>query len=131
MKKKCTGKCKQVKPLDDFHKDKSNKDGKARYCKKCKGDAEKANRDKKREDEKLLRERRVPKGKIECLRGGIIFKKDCIPGCNEACQGCTSRQEGNVKAGGETLTKEEETMMRYEGVRGSGYGAMIEPYAEI
>jgi hypothetical protein len=73
----------------------------------------------------------LPRGKILCERNKrVITKSSCIPGCNDACRTCESRQEKNIKAGGEILTKEEETMMRYEGVRGSGYGAMIEPYAE-
>jgi hypothetical protein len=33
--KRCTGKCKQVKPLDDFSNKKANRDGKNSKCRDC------------------------------------------------------------------------------------------------
>lgn len=33
--KRCTGRCKQVKPLSDFNNDKSTKDGKKSQCREC------------------------------------------------------------------------------------------------
>jgi len=44
--KQCS-KCEELKPLSDFHKDKSCKDGLARWCKQCKADAAKENRKKR------------------------------------------------------------------------------------
>jgi hypothetical protein len=132
MKKKYCKKCDTKHDIDYFHNDKSNKDGKARYCKKCKCDAEKANRYKKNEAERLFQENRIPKGKILCEKNNTIIKdKDCLLDCNDACRTCKSRQERNMRAGGETLTKEEEAIMRHEGVKGMGYSDMIAPYAEI
>jgi hypothetical protein len=132
MKEKRCSKCKQVKPLDDFGNDKATKDGKARYCKKCKCDAEKVNRDKKREAERLSKESRIPTGKILCERNNsIISKAACIVDCNDACRTCKSRQEDNMRAGGSTLTAEEEAIIRHEGVLSMNYTDMIAPYAEI
>jgi hypothetical protein len=130
--KRCTGKCKQVKPLDDFGNDKATKDGKARYCKKCKCDAEKVNRDNKKEAKMLLQKSIIPKGKILCERNNtIISKTACIVDCNDVCWTCKSRQEGNMRAGGDVLTAEEEAVMRHEGVLSMNYTEMIEPYAEV
>jgi hypothetical protein len=132
MKKKYCKKCDTIHDIDDFGNDKSSKDGKARYCKKSKCDADKVNRDKQREDKKFLQESIMPKGKILCERNNtIISKTACIVDCNDACRTCKSRQEGNLRAGGETLTTEEERTVRYEGVKGMGYSDMIAPYAEI
>jgi hypothetical protein len=36
--KQCKGKCKQVKPLVDFHKKSQTKDGREHECKKCKNE---------------------------------------------------------------------------------------------
>lgn len=33
--KRCTGKCKQVKPIDDFSNKKANRDGKNNHCRDC------------------------------------------------------------------------------------------------
>jgi hypothetical protein len=132
MKKKYCKKCDTTHDINDFHKDKSSKDGKARYCKKCKCDADKVNRDKKREDKKLLQKSRIPTGKIRCERNNtIISKTSCIVDCNDACRTCKSRQEGNMRAGGSILTADEEAVMRHEGVLSMNYTEMIEPYAEV
>ncbi|MCK5609790.1 hypothetical protein KAR91_48410 [Candidatus Pacearchaeota archaeon] len=73
------------------------------------------------------------KKKIYCARGegGMISISACIVGCNPAiCDPCPNKQIGNIKASSDTYTEEEETIMRYEGVRGAGYSEMIAPYAE-
>jgi hypothetical protein len=132
MKEKYCKKCDTTHNIENFHNDKAIKDGKARYCKKCKCDAEKVNRDKKREAKKLLQENIIPEGKIRCERNNtVISKTDCIVDCNDACRTCKSRQEGNMKAGGHTLTAKEEAIMRHEGVLSMNYTDMIVPYAEI
>jgi hypothetical protein len=33
--KRCTGRCKQVKPLNDFNNKKANRDGKNNHCMDC------------------------------------------------------------------------------------------------
>jgi hypothetical protein len=71
--------------------------------------------------------------KIYCSRGAgsMIGVKDCLVNpLSKDCQACPDKQLNNVQASTDTLTAEEETVMRHEGVRGSGYAAMIEPYAE-
>lgn len=35
MKKKCTGKCREIKPLEDFSIDRNSKTGRRSQCKKC------------------------------------------------------------------------------------------------
>ena len=71
--------------------------------------------------------------KIECLRGGKhkIYSQHCIVDCNDVCKLCLNRQERNIKASDDTLTQEQETLMRHEGIRGAGYAEMIESHAEI
>ena len=49
--KQC-GKCGELKALGDFHKDKSCKDGLARWCKECKAKAAKKNRKKRAAEKK-------------------------------------------------------------------------------
>lgn len=46
--------------------------------------------------------------KIYCARGEgqMINIKNCLPGCNDVCKSCPSKQIDNVGAGGDTLTPE-------------------------
>lgn len=53
--KKCTN-CGEVKPLEEFYKDKSKKDGRERRCKVCKKRYYEANREKISEQKKQYRE---------------------------------------------------------------------------
>ena len=69
--------------------------------------------------------------KIICNRDGSMMpRNECIPGCNDACIPCKNKQLGNIKAGDDTLTYEQEKLMRH-GLRGMDYIALIEPHAEI
>lgn len=123
-------KCLEDKSLDDFSKDKHQKDEKNIYCKKCISIASKER--KKKEKIKLLEKKankpvKIPKNKIRCNRGGkIMLKTLCIPGCNNACNTCDNPQMKNIKAGGEPVTLEEDKEMLYSGVVGGQFGRMME-----
>lgn len=60
---KTCAKCKEEKILDEFHKDKSKKDGRQSYCKRCLSDA--AKRDYKENGRKALFIERANKKKQE------------------------------------------------------------------
>jgi hypothetical protein len=125
---KICSKCKQLKELSQFSKDKYRSDGLCSQCRECRSVRKK---EKKRETEKLKKENTLPKGKILCEKNNtIIREEDCILDCNDICRICKSRQEGNMRAGGEILSKEEEAIVRYEGVLSLNYTEMIAPYAE-
>lgn len=47
--KKC-GKCDAFKPLEDFHRSKTSKDGRQHFCKQCQNEAIRLRRQKKREE---------------------------------------------------------------------------------
>ena len=71
------------------------------------------------------------KGKMICNRNGEkISSHQCVPGCNDKCNTCESKQLDNIKAGDDTLTYEQEKLMRH-GLKGMDYIALIEPHAEI
>ncbi len=57
------------------------------------------------------------KKKIYCARGegGMISISKCIPGCNDVCIPCENKQVGNIQAGSDTYTPEEEAIVRIEG----------------
>lgn len=119
--KRCN-KCKIWQSKTDFHRDKGKPNGRNTICKRCRNKATSMGEDSANNG---------LKGKSLCLRSNkMIFKKDCIPGCNDACILCPNKQLDNIKAGNDTYTPEEETIMRHEGVRGMGYGDMIEMHAE-
>jgi hypothetical protein len=72
--------------------------------------------------------------KIYCSRGTgqMIGVKDCLVNpISKDCQACPDKQLNNVQASPDTLTEEEETIARHQGVKGMGYSDMIAPYAEI
>ena len=74
---------------------------------------------------------KIPANKILCNRNGsIMLKSKCIPGCNDACIPCENKQLNNIQAGSDTITEEQEKLMRH-GLNGAGYGEMIVPYADI
>ena len=75
--------------------------------------------------------RRKSHGKILCNRNGKYMRKsECLVGCNDACIPCENKQLDNTHAGDDTLTYEQETLMRHEGIRGAGFSEMIAPFAE-
>ena len=55
VNKTCT-KCHKTKPLDEFHNDKSRKDGKQRFCKECKKEVDKKYREDHKEEKTEYRE---------------------------------------------------------------------------
>lgn len=57
MNKKCT-KCEEIKNLDQFHKDKSCKDGLRSWCKNCVSEYKKENKEKSKEYSKKYRQRK-------------------------------------------------------------------------
>jgi hypothetical protein len=63
MEKKCT-KCKEVKSLDEFSKDKRNKDGKQSRCKSCQKEYNIKNKDKRKAPTEEQKERRKKAKKI-------------------------------------------------------------------
>ena len=69
--------------------------------------------------------------KIYCERGGgqLIYANKCIPGCNDACLSCDNQQFNNIKASSDTLTAEQEGLMRHS-IQGVHYAEMIEPFAD-
>ena len=99
MAEKRCSKCKILKDIKDFHKDKSKHDGRNSCCKPCK-------------HKPSLPQNVIPKvekvKKILCDRNGqMISKGNCVPGCNDACMICENPQMQNIKASRNTLTPEE------------------------
>ncbi|MCK5603538.1 hypothetical protein KAR91_16760 [Candidatus Pacearchaeota archaeon] len=95
--KRCS-KCKILKGISGFHKDKLKRDGRNSICKKCRND--------EAEQEKAS-EIKIPDSKCRCNRTKtLISKLSCVPGCNDACMTCENPQTQNIKAG-DTLTSEE------------------------
>ena len=118
MTEKRCSQCKLLKIITDFHKDKRKKDGRNSICKKC--------RNKAAEQEKDI-EIKIPDSKCKCGRAGhVIFKKDCVPGCNDACLSCKNPQTQNVKAGGDTLTPEEHKKQTLAGTYRSSAAIAVE-----
>ena len=73
------------------------------------------------------------KKKIYCARGegGMINIDKCVVGCNpNICDPCPDKQMQNIKASDDTLTYEQEKLMRH-GLKGMDYISMISPHAEI
>lgn len=131
--KKCKGKCGEIKPLSEYHKDKQQKDGhraRCKFCLKTKSAQNKTLRKQKKEEEqkKIIK---IPANKIRCNRNGnIMLKSKCIPGCNDACLSCENKQLDNIQAGSDIITAEQEKIQRH-GLKGIGYSSMIETHAEI
>ncbi len=99
MSNKRCSQCKLLKIITDFHKDKRKKDGRNSICKKCRNNTA--------EQEKDI-EIKIPDSKCKCDRAGhVIFKKHCVPGCNDACLTCENPQVQNTPASGDTLTPRE------------------------
>lgn len=114
--KRCKGECGEVKPMTSFHKDKQVKGGRKNTCMACFNKRSALNRDLKK------------KGtlKILCEKNNTMIRRySCIPGCNDACKTCKSRQEGNVRAIN-TLTEAEDKEFAYTGVMGGQFGRMTE-----
>jgi len=70
---------------------------------------------------------KVSYNRIYCKRGegSMIFARDCIPGCNDACNDCENPQEGNIKAS-PSLTPQEDWEQCTVGIHGSSHGKTIE-----
>jgi len=130
---KACNECGEPKELKEFHKDKRKEDGYRHECKKCRKDKHEIKQKEKPLTISAEVERKARSSiKIHCERdaGQMIRISDCIPGCNDACMSCESKQLKNIQAGSDTLTREQETLMRHEGIRGAGYSDMIAPFAE-
>ena len=115
--KRCS-QCKILKNISDFHRDKRKRDGRNSICKKCRSDYA--------EQEKNI-EIKIPDSKCLCNRSGtIISKKDCLPGCNDACIPCENKQMQNVTAGGDTLTPKEHKAQTLAGTYRSSAAIAVE-----
>ena len=59
--------------------------------------------------EKKDRYKKAIRSKIYCQRGegGLIHRKDCIPGCNDICLSCENKQIKNVQAVNNTSPAED------------------------
>ena len=96
--KRCS-KCKILKNVSGFHRDKLKRDGRNSICKKCRND--------EAEQEKAS-EIKIPSSKCRCKRTKTLISKfSCVPGCNDACMTCENPQMQNIKASRNTLTPEE------------------------
>jgi hypothetical protein len=62
MKKKCTGKCREIKPLDEFSNKKANRDGKNNQCRDC------------------VREARQSRANIQKVIVPVKLNKKCMDG---------------------------------------------------
>jgi hypothetical protein len=106
--KRCS-QCKILQSISDFHKDKRKKDGN--------GTAER---------ERDI-EVKIPDSKCRCERSKtIIFKKDCIPGCNDACLTCNNPQVQNTPASYDTLTAKEHKDQTLRGTYRSSSAIAVE-----
>lgn len=113
--KRCS-QCKILQSIADFHKDKRKPDGRNSICKKCRnGTAEQE------------RELKIPDSKCRCERSKtIIFKKDCVPGCNDACLTCANPQVQNTPASDDTLTAKEHKDQTLRGTYRSSSAIAVE-----
>jgi hypothetical protein len=79
--KKCAT-CKKIKNIDDFHSDKSKKDGHGSRCKKCKMKYNKQwreeNKDKDKENHKFYYETRKMAHEIKCSNFEVDINDDII-----------------------------------------------------
>jgi hypothetical protein len=75
MTKKC-GKCKRSKPLDEFYKNRSKRDGRDDYCKKCRSKrSKKYNDDPGNKDKKLRLYFDTPRGKRHKITAARWWKR--------------------------------------------------------
>ncbi len=68
MKTKVCGKCKQAKPIEEFHRDKSRKDGHYTWCKNCSNEAGKFWRRKHKEQVRVYGAQYYAKNKKHCRK---------------------------------------------------------------
>ena len=131
MKKICS-QCEIPKDINNFHREKRQKDGHRPECKKCRKDKYIAKQEKLKPVITAITERANKSSKkIKCNRTKTMISiSACIPGCNDLCIPCENKQINNISAGGDTLTREEEAIARHEGILSLNYTEMIEPYAE-
>ncbi|MCK5604495.1 hypothetical protein KAR91_21575 [Candidatus Pacearchaeota archaeon] len=106
--------CGTPKELNKYTSDKHKLTGRKGKCKECTNKRARARKAAIRAGKRGERLRpeppKIPDNKIICNRTRRpLLKTQCIPGCNDACLTCESRQEGNVPAINTTTPEEVES----------------------
>jgi hypothetical protein len=100
--KMCTGTCREIKPLSDFHKSVGSRDGRQSACIVCM--------------KARLKPLPLSSRHLYCLRGGgaTMLRSDCLRGSSDACIQCPHMKDKSLTiVPVPSITPEQEELTKY------------------